>query len=78
MVIDLARFVLHYLEGLDAELSKKFDYKPKEPFLIEIFNKHEMFSGRVTALPDLHTIGACTGRMMAMVTTAVRSVSFSS
>jgi hypothetical protein len=26
-----------------------------------------MFSGRVVALPDLHTIGACTGRMFAMV-----------
>src|SRR5262249_21665013 len=26
------------------------------------------FSGRTVALPDLHTIGACTGRMVAMVT----------
>jgi tetratricopeptide (TPR) repeat protein len=26
-----------------------------------------MFSGRTIALPDLHTIGACTGRMVAMV-----------
>ena len=40
---------------------------PKGPILIEVFNKHEMFSGRVVALPDLHTIGACTGRMVAMV-----------
>ena len=69
----LARFVLHYLEGLHEELAKKFDYQPPRPFLIEIFNKHEMFSGRVVALPDLHTIGACTGRMMAMVSTHDRS-----
>ena len=41
--------------------------RPKGPILIEVFNKHEMFSGRVVALPDLHTIGACTGRMFAMV-----------
>jgi tetratricopeptide (TPR) repeat protein len=26
-----------------------------------------MFSGRVVALPDLHTIGACTGRIVALV-----------
>jgi tetratricopeptide (TPR) repeat protein len=26
-----------------------------------------MFSGRTVALPDLHTIGACTGKMVAMV-----------
>jgi tetratricopeptide (TPR) repeat protein len=69
----LARFVLHYLEDYNEELAKKFDFHPKEPYLIEIFNKHEMFSGRVIALPDLHTIGACTGRMMAMVSTHDKS-----
>jgi tetratricopeptide (TPR) repeat protein len=69
----LARFVVHYLEKLHVELEKKFDFHPKEPYLIEIFNKHEMFSGRVTALPDLHTIGACTGRMFAMVSTHDKS-----
>lgn len=65
----LGRFIVHYLEKLHDELEKKFDFQPKEPYLIEIFNKHEMFSGRVTSLPDLHTIGACTGRMFAMVST---------
>jgi tetratricopeptide (TPR) repeat protein len=69
----LARFVLNYLEDFHDELGKKFDYHPEKPFLIEIFNKHEMFSGRVIALPDLHTIGACTGRMMAMVSTHDKS-----
>jgi tetratricopeptide (TPR) repeat protein len=34
---------------------------------VEVFNNHEMFSGRVIGVPDLHTIGACTGRMFAMV-----------
>src|SRR5207249_567574 len=28
---------------------------------------HEMFSGRIIALPDLHTIGASTGRIIALV-----------
>jgi tetratricopeptide (TPR) repeat protein len=42
-------------------------YKPKGPILVEVFNNHEMFSGRTVALPDLHTIGACTGRVVAMV-----------
>jgi cellulose synthase operon protein C len=69
----LARFVLNYLEEYHEVLAKKFDFQPKEPYLIEIFNKHEMFSGRVIALPDLHTIGACTGRMMAMVSTHDKS-----
>jgi len=62
-----ARFIADYLEEIYADLAKKFDYRPKGPILIEVFKTHEMFSGRVVALPDLHTIGACTGRMFAMV-----------
>src|SRR5262245_26148940 len=63
----LANFMGKYLEDIYKELADKFAYAPKGPVLIEVFNKHEMFSGRVVALPDLHTIGACTGRMIAMV-----------
>jgi len=62
----LAHFMADYLEKIYADLSEKFQYKPKGPILIEVFNNHEMFSGRVVALPDLHTVGACTGRMFAM------------
>jgi tetratricopeptide (TPR) repeat protein len=63
----LANYMAKYLEDIYAELADLFQYRPKGKILIEIFNKHEMFSGRVVALPDLHTIGACTGRMFAMV-----------
>lgn len=65
----LAAFMGKYLEEIYEELAKKFQYRPKGPFLIEVFNNHDMFSGRVVALPDLHTIGACTGRLVAMVST---------
>ncbi len=63
----LAAFMAKYLEEIYAELADRFQYRPKGPILIEVFNKHEMFSGRVVALPDLHTIGACTGSVVAMV-----------
>jgi tetratricopeptide (TPR) repeat protein len=62
-----AHYIAAYLEDIYADLAKQFDYRPKGPILIEVFKTHEMFSGRVVALPDLHTIGACTGRMFAMV-----------
>jgi tetratricopeptide (TPR) repeat protein len=62
-----AQYIAGYLEEIYAGLAKQFDYRPKGPILIEVFKTHEMFSGRVVALPDLHTIGACTGRMFAMV-----------
>ncbi|HYV39679.1 MAG TPA: tetratricopeptide repeat protein, partial [Gemmataceae bacterium] len=63
----LARFLAKYLEKTYSELAELFQYSPPGPFLYEVFNNHDMFSGRVIALPDLHTIGACTGRMIAMV-----------
>jgi tetratricopeptide (TPR) repeat protein len=63
----LARYMAEYLEDVYDKLAKRFQYRPKGRILIEVFNNHDMFSGRVVALPDLHTIGACTGRMVAMV-----------
>jgi len=70
----LARYMGDYLEKVYAELAEKFNHRPKGPILIEVFNNHEMFSGRTIALPDLHTIGACTGRMVAMVSPKGRGV----
>jgi tetratricopeptide (TPR) repeat protein len=62
----LARFMAKSLEEIYDRLAKQFDYRPKGPILIEVFNNHHMFSGRTIALPDLHTIGACTGRLITM------------
>ena len=66
----LAECVLELLEEVHAQLAKDFNFQPKEKVLIEVFNNHEMFSGRTIALPDLHTIGACTGKVVTMVSPA--------
>ncbi len=71
----LAHWMADYLEKIYADLADKFQYKPKGPILIEVFNNHEKFSGRVIALPDLHTVGACTGRMFAMASPNGKGVS---
>jgi tetratricopeptide (TPR) repeat protein len=63
----LARYMAPYLENIYSELSESFAFHPAKPILIEVFSDHEKFSGRITALPDLHTIGACTGRVLALV-----------
>ncbi len=70
----LAGYLAEYLEATYAELAEKFRYRPAGPILVEVFNNHDMFSGRVTALPDLHTIGACTGRMIAMVSPRAKGI----
>ena len=62
----LGLLALGVWEGL-VQAFKIPPYLLPGPILIELFNNHPMFSGRVLALPDLHTIGACTGRMIALV-----------
>jgi tetratricopeptide (TPR) repeat protein len=63
----LANYMASYLEDIYKDLVDQFDYRPRGKVLIEIFMKHEMFSGRIVAVPDLHTVGACTGPLVAMV-----------
>jgi tetratricopeptide (TPR) repeat protein len=70
----LAKYMALQLEGIYTDLSDKFKHKPAGPILVEVFDNHPMFSGRVVALPDLHTVGACTGRMFAMVSPNGRGV----
>lgn len=62
----LARVMARDLEKMYDEFATLFAYQPEGPILIEILNNHDMFSGRVVALPDLRTVGACTGRMVAI------------
>lgn len=60
----LAEFLAEYLEAVHAQLAQDFGYEPPDRILVELFNNHEMFSGRTVGLPDLHTIGACTGKVV--------------
>ncbi|VTS05595.1 tetratricopeptide repeat protein [Tuwongella immobilis] len=71
----LAEFVAEDLEAIHRRLEREFAFAPKEKTLVEIFSTHEMFSGRTIALPDLHTIGACTGRVIAMASPRAKGVS---
>ena len=70
----LAEFFADYLEEVHAVLVKEFGYEPQGKILVELFNNHEMFSGRTVALPDLHTIGACTGKVMTMCSPAAKAL----
>lgn len=62
----LARLAAEMLEAEYEKLAAEYEHRPVGPILFEIFPRHELFSGRVIAAPDLHTIGATTGRVFAM------------
>jgi tetratricopeptide (TPR) repeat protein len=53
-------------EALDT-LSKKYQFTPKGPFLVEIFPKHDDFAVRTAGLPGLiGALGVCFGRVVTM------------
>src|SRR5207237_3497533 len=53
-------------QALDT-LSKKYQFTPKGPFLIEIFPKHDDFAVRNVGLPGMiGALGACFGRVVTM------------
>jgi cellulose synthase operon protein C len=62
----LAEFVAESLEATHTSLKSKYGYEPPTKTPFQIFSRHDMFSGRTTGLPDLHTVGASTGRIVAM------------
>lgn len=62
----LGAMLAEYLETTYQRLAQQFEHRPAGPFIVEAFSTHEMFSGRIVAGPDLHTVGATTGRVLAM------------
>jgi predicted Zn-dependent protease len=68
----LGRYAAKYLEEIYAELTARFGFEPEPGIQIEIFNKgrgqtaHQWFSARTVGLPWIGTVGACTGKVVAM------------
>lgn len=51
---------------LQTRLERQLDWTPSQPTRIEVHGDHERFAVRVTGLPDVHTVAACTGPVIAM------------
>jgi tetratricopeptide (TPR) repeat protein len=68
----LGQVAAKYLEAVYTELTQHFGFEPPERIQIEIFNKgrgqsaHQWFSARTVGLPWIGTVGACTGKVVAM------------
>lgn len=67
-----ARYALRHLEKIYPELCGTLGFEPADKSLFEIFFKakntsgHGWFSARTVGLPYVGTVGACTGKMVAM------------
>ncbi len=69
----LARTMARYAEQCYGELATTFDFQLPERALLEVFHNgrgvkaREWFGARMVGLPNIHTIAACGGNVVAMV-----------
>jgi tetratricopeptide (TPR) repeat protein len=62
----LGRYMSRFLESIHGELTTRFGFNPPGLTKIEIMKDHQWFSGRTTGLPFIPTVGACTGKVVAL------------
>ncbi len=63
----IAPYMAEALEDFYADVCKAFDTTPEKKTMIEVFPDHMGFSVRVTGRPFIATVGACSGRVIALM-----------
>jgi tetratricopeptide (TPR) repeat protein len=62
----MGKYMARFLESVYAELTSRFGYAPPGKTRIELMKNHQWFSGRTIGLPFIPTVGACTGKVVAL------------
>jgi tetratricopeptide (TPR) repeat protein len=63
----LQPYLVPLAEQALADLSKRYDFTPTGPILVEVFNRHDDFAVRTMGLPGMiGALGACFGRVVTM------------
>jgi tetratricopeptide (TPR) repeat protein len=63
----IPEYFSEYLESVNTQVCKTFNTQPAVKTYIEVFPTHDAFSVRTTGSPWIGTVGASTGRVIAMV-----------
>ena len=62
----LGEYVANYLEDTYQQITDDYNWSLKKKTIIEIFPTHRQFAVRISGRPWIQTVGACTGRVIAM------------
>ncbi len=62
----LAREMIGPLEEIHRVVAAGIEHEPAQKTVIELLPDHEWFAVRITGMPDIHTIAAATGPVIAM------------
>lgn len=63
----LGEFVANYLEEIYEAVTGDYETPTSTKTIIELFPTHRAFAVRITGKPWIHTVGAATGRVIALV-----------
>ena len=55
-----------FMERAYEQVTGDYDFEPTSKTIIEVFPTHRAFGVRITGRPWVHTVGACTGRVIAL------------
>jgi tetratricopeptide (TPR) repeat protein len=72
----LGKYMSRYLESIYPELVARFGFAPPGLTKIEILKNHRWFSARTIGLPFIPTVGACTGKVVALASPKETRVPF--
>ncbi len=64
----LGAFAATLLEPIYETVTSDYGYEPGVKTIIEFFPTHRQFGVRITGKPWIHTVGACTGSVIALAT----------
>lgn len=62
----MVRMMPPQLEAIHRRVTERFAFEPDRKTVIELMPDHQRFAVRITGLPFIHTIAACTGPVIAM------------
>lgn len=62
----VASGMLGPLEETHADLAARFRHEPDRKTVVELMPDHQFFAVRITGMPRIHTIAACTGPLIAI------------
>ncbi|MFH0983041.1 MAG: tetratricopeptide repeat protein, partial [Planctomycetota bacterium] len=62
----LPRYMASYLEEMYGEVCADYAARPEDRTIVEVFPTSQAFGVRITGKPWIFTVGACTGRVIAL------------
>ena len=62
----VAAMMLPPLERMHEDVANRFQHEPDRKTVIELMPDHKFFSVRITGMPRIHTVAACTGPLIAI------------